>query len=247
MYYKIKFNYFENSTFNQIDTVKKKKLMSIYSYMIKYSVDNKITISASKFHKMYEKYHKGVCLSYFKELLLELERLGLIIIDKTKKIRTFFIPRVANEVANENVDENIDIPMLEDDLQTCNIENFNNNYTNTLNTQLETQNFGEKVAPVELVNVAKKLLKELRIRSKWVKDEVNKKLSNCTNVNRRGMNNYVLKVIIDKKTKQESRREYFIRKVKVGVSTQGSFNNYDQRQYSHEDFISMEYKLLGWI
>lgn len=230
--YKIKFNYYENTTFNQIETARKIKIMSVYSYLVKYSVDNRLTKSAAKLHFMYEKHHPGVCLSYFKELLLELEKLGLIFIEKSKKIRTFFIPRVATRVASEKPTKPIDMTQLEDDSKICNTESFTSNYTNTLNTQLETQSFDEKVAPIELVNVAKKLIKDLRIRSQWVKDEVKKKLSACTNVNRKGMNNYVLKVIIEKKTKQEARRDEFKRKVKIGMPSQGSFNQYEQRQYT---------------
>lgn len=246
MGYKIKFNDYELAKFNTIETVKKPKIMSLYSYMVKYSVDNKLTISAPKLHKMYSHHHYKISLSYFKQLISELQDLDLIIIDKTNKINSYFILRepkkTPEKVTDEKMSEIIDIPNLAVIDDECNKESSsNNNYTNTLKTD-----FGETVAPIELVAYAKKLMNELRIKSNFVKENVLKKLSSCTGVNRAGMINYILKVITEKKSIQEARRAAYKKKIKIYISSQGTFNNYEQRKYSHQDFIDMEYKLLGW-
>lgn len=245
--YKIEFNFYEKSTFNKIDTVKKKKLMSVYSYLIKYSVDNKLTISAAKLHSMYKNHHPGVSLSYFKELLIELEKMGLITINKSKKIRTFFIPRMAGKMASEKIIAPIDMPNLEDDSHSCNIESSSNTNTLTSSTQ---NSFGEIVAPVELICVAKSILKEMRIRNHIIIKNVLKKLKGRENINRTGMFKYITKVIIEKKAEfeiwvRESLRFNRVKKAKRDAQS-GSFNNYHQRNYSHQEFVDMELKLLGW-
>lgn len=247
--YKIKFNSYELSTFNTVETVKKTKLMSVYSYLIKNSIENNLTISAEKLHAKYKRYHKGVSLAYFKKLIKNLEELSLIAIDKSKKIRSYFIsraqittPKVAEKVAEEKEVEPIDIPSLEGNSEKRNTKSLNNSYTNTLYTQQRSQDFGDFVAPVELVLAAKKIMKELRIRSAFVKEKVNQKLSSCYNINRKGMDNYVLKVIIEKKILQEARREAFRRSIHTGVAIK--FNK-EKPQYTHEQMIDIENKLLG--
>lgn len=249
--YKIKFNSYELSTFNIIETVKKNKLMSVYSYLIKHSIENKLTISAEKLHAKYKRYHKGVSLAYFKKLIKNLEDLRLITIDKSKKIRSYFIPRaqittqkVAEKVAEEKEVKSFDIPELEDSNEKRNLKSLNNSYTSTLYTQQRSQAFeNDFVAPVELVLVAKKIMKELRIRSAFVKERVNQKLSSCYNINRKGMDNYVLKVITEKKIIQESRREAFRRSIHIGVAIK---LNKEKPSYTHEQMIAIENKLLGW-
>lgn len=251
--YKIKFNKYEQSIFNQIESIRKIKLMSVYSYLIKYSVDCKLTISAAKLHKMYKRYHKGVSLSYFKQLLLELEEIRLILIEKSDKIRTFFVPRkpfvaqkVAEKIANEEIVESIDIAKSEEHSQELNTKSCSN--TNTLTSS--TPNFGETVEAKELTVVAESILKDMRIRNKVIIKNVLRKLESRNNVNRSGMFKYITKVILEKKAEfeiwvREPLKFNRLKKAKRDAQ-EGSFNNYGQRSYSHQEFIDMEYKLLGW-
>lgn len=237
--YIIEFNDFEKNIFNTIETVKKTKLMSVYCSMVLYSTDNTLSISMSKLLKRYKNANfkrwkeRKISLAYLKQLINDLEKLGLIKIDKTNKINSYFIPRVAEKVAekvaDEKLSESIDIPNVANDEEVSNIGVGSNIYNNTPNTQLNKK-YGEIVPGMELVYFAKMFMKELRIRSKRVKDEVIKKLANCMNVNRAGMEKYVLKVIIEKKAKQELRRQQFSKGKNIAIS---KFLDRNRKEYSH--------------
>ena len=107
--YKIKFNKYQKSVFKTVEFNgdKKRKIMSVYSYLIKYS-DEKgtVTKSLTKLHKMYLRYHKKISLAYFKQIssiLIDLELL--------KKIDNSLIvvsEKIAKKIADTEVTETVE-------------------------------------------------------------------------------------------------------------------------------------------
>ena len=268
--YKIKFNEYQHNTLKTLEFAKPKvrKLMSIYSYLIKYSENGKVTKSQNRLHEMYVRYHEKVSNRYFYEIVNELEYLNLvkkvdneifIIEEPTTKVDTKAEDQSNNddenvdggqsleqrveqsEVQNDDVAETVENTNVEEETETPNNNTNSNIYTNTLNTQHNN----EIVAPVELVYIAKNLLKDLKVRSVVVIDKVIEKLRNCFNVNRAGAEKYILRVIEEKRVHQEVARANFRNRVALQTSIATTndgygFNNFAGRQYTKEQYKAFE-------
>lgn len=264
MNYKITFTEYQKNIFgvNDFNGDKKRKTMSVLSYLIKYSEDAKVTKSINTLYKMYIKYHSKMSNKHFYNIVSTLEEMKLIRKDN-KNIFVIFDDnsnmnnsinenqvqeKVQKKLQTENTAETVENTQVESNLNLCNNKVLNNNYTYTLNT-----NHDDFVAPVELVYIATNMLKELDIKSKIVKDAVLNKLRRCINIHRNGVNAYIMAVIKEKKTIQEARRINFRNTIKSKANVVASqynngegFNNFVGRNYTDEDYKSIEDALLSW-
>ena len=163
--YKIKFNDYQKNVFKTVDFNgdKKRKIMSVYSYLIKYSDKNgTVTKSLTKLHKMYLRYHKKISLAYFKQISTILIDLELL-----KKIDNSLIvvsEKIAKKIADTEVTETIENTNLESNSNLPNNE-LDNIYTNTLN--IKENNFVDEIVPLAKVsNKIVDLCKILNIKKK---------------------------------------------------------------------------------
>lgn len=130
--YKIKFNQYQKNIFKEVEFNgdKKRKIMSVYSYLIKYSDKNgTVTKSLTKLHKMYLRYHKKISLAYFKQIstiLIDLELLKKI--DNSLSIVS---EKIAKKIADTEVTETVENTNLESNSNLPNNELEYNLYTNT--------------------------------------------------------------------------------------------------------------------
>lgn len=256
--HKIQFTSEELTILNDMEVIqnKRNKLMSVYSYLIKYSQDSKLIKPVATLYTIYVRSHIKISLAYFKRLILELSEVGLVVIDKTSRKYKYFIPRkVAEKVAENKVATTTENTSVESNLEKRKYKTINNTYTYTYNTDPK-----ESVCTIDnLVNIANGLFKEYGIKSFSVKEMVLAKIRNCNNINIAGAIAYISKVIAEKKGIQESKRAMFLKnKVKnkpsfdkntyKSTSKELKFNNFTAREmYSDAKAMQdLEAKLLGW-
>ena len=126
--YKIKFNEYQKNVFKKVEFNgdKKRKLMSVYSYLIKYSDENnEVLKSLNKLHSMYNRYHIKVSNKYFYDLVDLLHDLELII-KQGKSIKI-----VQEKVQKEKHTESSENTSVEVIVEKLNTEGEDNLYTNT--------------------------------------------------------------------------------------------------------------------
>ena len=169
--YKIKFNKYQKSVFKTVEFNgdKKRKIMSVYSYLIKYSDKNgTVTKSLTKLHKMYLRYHKKISLAYFKQISTILINLELL-----KKIDNSLIvvsEKIAKKIADTEVTETVENTSLDSDLNLPNKE-LEYIYTNTLNVR--ENNFNDEIVPLAMVyKKIMELCKVVTIKNKAVKEMI---------------------------------------------------------------------------
>lgn len=254
--YKIKFTENEINIFNsKIDSDKtRSKIMSIYSYMIKNSNENKLTISFSKFHKKYSRYHFNICLTYFKKLINRLEELQLISINKDNKCNTYFINRVTEKViekvTDRNITESVETTTLECDSISPKTKIINKDIDKDISTKSENTDYNyfinsEKKC-TSLVDVrakAKELLKKYRVRNNSIQNYVLITITKFyRNVTLRFLESYIIKLISKARTKYYADWNNAQAK-KIAVNKTLKCANFTQRNY---DYDSLERQLLGW-
>lgn len=146
-YYKTKFNDYQMSIFNTLDLngYKRFNLMSVYSYLIKHSIDKLVSKSLSKLYAMYIRYHKkvdsmdeSISKSYFCGLINELVDIKLLTKDNRK---VFILDSPVDKKVDEKVDKNNSAPSVEEsgvtedsvatEIQSSNQYYNNNNIYNT--------------------------------------------------------------------------------------------------------------------
>lgn len=141
--YKIKFNDYQMNIFNtlELNGNKRHNLMSVYSYLIKHSVDKLVSKSLSKLYLMYIRYHKkidstveSISKAYFCKLVNQLVDLELLAKDNRKVfiLESAVDKKVDEKVDKEKVDETVGNSILADiyanaEIQTSNstIDNYN--------------------------------------------------------------------------------------------------------------------------
>ena len=145
-HYKTKFNDYQMAIFNTLDLngYKRFNLMSVYSYLIKHSIDKLVSKSLSKLYAMYIKYHKkidsmdeSISKSYFCSLITELVELKLLTKDNRK---VFILDSPVDKKVDKKVDKNNSAPSVEEsevtgdsvatEIQSSN-QYYNNNIYNT--------------------------------------------------------------------------------------------------------------------
>ena len=118
--YKTEFNDYQMAIFNTLDLngYKRFNLMSVYSYLIKHSIDKLVSKSLSKLYAMYIRYHKkvdsmdeSISKSYFCGLINELVDLKLLAKDNRK---VFILDSPVDKKVDEKVDKNNSAPSVEE-------------------------------------------------------------------------------------------------------------------------------------
>jgi hypothetical protein len=233
--YKIKLTNKQIQTIYKITDNKDKqsKLMSILSYIIKYTENNKLTKSLNKLYNMYIRLeYRKITRSYFYTLVDLLKDFKLVVdkIEDTLQDKT----NVAESVENTDVDN---------DLEKHNDLIINNTYTYTLNTSSNVK--------VSALDLCEEVFKDLKIKSNIIKQMVISKLQN-TVLDGVGAINYIIRVITEKTEQYNAMRVNYAKavantkysKTKNTYSGTGrTFNNFEGREY---DYDSLEKKLLGW-
>lgn len=147
--YKTEFNDYQMAIFNTLDLngYKRFNLMSVYSYLIKHSIDKLVSKSLSKLYAMYIRYHKkvdsmdeSISKSYFCGLINELVDLKLLSKDNRK---VFILDSPVDKKVDEKVDKNNYAPSVEEsevteDSVATEIQSSKNIYNNNIyNTSSE--------------------------------------------------------------------------------------------------------------
>ena len=235
-YYKTKFNDYQMSIFNTLDLngYKRFNLMSVYSYLIKHSIDKLVSKSLSKLYAMYIRYHKkvdsmdeSISKSYFCGLINELVDIKLLAKDNRK---VFILDSPVDKKSGVTVDS------VATEIQSSNNKYYNNNIYNTssedvadihnnFNLAFESDDskvfvpYRSKVLATkeQLKEIAEDLYKTLKIRSNHIKTEVlNVICAYDERIYLQSARSYLKAVILDKKARREIEREDFVKKVAIG-------------------------------
>ena len=259
----------------EIFTKTKLNMMSVLSYLIKHGAtsNNGLRKSIKDIWNMYRRYHTDIkTISNFKKIIYKLEQVKLIFIEKIGKINVYHarkfleVPnKVTEEVTNKNTIESIEITSLDNDLENTQILNNKNNYITIINNTSDDvtednyknslaykkaceANNADTLAPVELMKIAYKILKEKRRRSEKLISMIRKALQDKLTIARINADKYVETVVLDCIAKYEFNREmYAYAIVKNKNNYRLAYNrvdsNFTQRKY---DYDKLEKQLLGW-
>ncbi|SCI99018.1 Uncharacterised protein [uncultured Clostridium sp.] len=199
--YKIKFNEYQQNVFNKVEFNgdKKRKLMSVYSYLIKYSDENnEVLKSLNKLHSMYNRYHIKISNKYFYDLVGILNDLKLILKqDKSIKI-------IQEKVQKEKHNETTEKTNVEGGFKKLNSEGEYNLYTNTNIVEM-LKGFYKGIS--SKVNATKKDLKDIakclfvlnKVDNALVQHAVFSKIQNSKrNINLKGAVSYVEAIVMEK-------------------------------------------------
>ena len=257
--YKFQFNDYQLrcfSLFTGTDEVKI-KLQSVLAYIIKYP-----ELNTNDLYKKYQ-YKTNKADRYtrrcFNNYLSKLEELNLISRVKSG-LRTFInlidvpkdVPVDVPELKLVQPTENTSVEPVEE-LHNSKDENNNNNINNiVVNTSVSEEEIKESI---------KSTMTELNLKSKYIFNFVYNNMMNVV-VNRKGMFALILKNIEIAKTYLETKRTLFMNNViakknKVvntinanskTYTNKGSqaFCNFTGRDYTSEQYASIEEQLLGW-
>lgn len=274
-----KFNFLQESY--KVFESTKLKMMSVYQYMIKHSADSidGLIKSFSDFWKMYKRHHKGIkSKSSFISIIYKLEAEGFIFIEKLGKVNIYHARKkflnqdlkeeLKENLKHENNPKGIDTTKVDDDDQDTQILNNKNNYINIINNTSNDvsqddyknslaykkackANNADTLAPVELMKIAYKILKEKRRRSEKLISMIRKALQDKLTIARINADKYVETVVADKIAKYEFNREMYALTITKNKNNyrlahnkaNSTFANFTQRQY---DYDKLEAQLLGW-
>lgn len=216
---------------DNIKTVKRsKKIFSIWQYLIQHRA-KKSTLG--ELYRMYKKNHMKTARTCFYDIVKFIDAFIPFSDKKADKKADNLNP--AQPVENTNVEASKEISKP---------RAFINTNTNTLYTD-------ETVAPVMLVLEARKMLKELKIKSKKVEEIVISKLRTRTNINKAGMASYITSVIASAKAKQEQLRLNYTRTLSTSKKELSvienmnnakklKFNNFEGRNYTNTELSDLE-------
>lgn len=274
-----KFNFLQESY--KVFESTKLKMMSVYQYMIKHSADSidGLIKSFSDFWKMYKRHHKEIkSKSSFISIIYKLEAEGFIFIEKLGKVNIYHARKkflnqdlkeeLKENLKHENNPKSIDTTKVDDDDQDTQILNNKNNYINIINNTSNDvsqddyknslaykkaceANNADTLAPVELMKIAYKILKEKRRRSEKLISMIRKALQDKLTIARINADKYVETVVADKIAKYEFNREMYALTITKNKNNyrlahnkaNSTFANFTQRQY---DYDKLEAQLLGW-
>ncbi len=205
-HYKIKFTDYQYNIFQNIDVNGNKRfyLMSIMSYLIKYSNEEfLVTKSLSRLFKMYQRYHKkvdstvdSISRAYFFQLVNELTDLKLLVKDGRKIF--IFDNKIYKKMDNHNSNSTIENTELKEHKLKPKYEDFNSN----TNTSIYN-NSNEIVAPVEVIASVVNVAKELGITRKKTIEKIQSLISKqimtySIQIQRFGMAAYLRKAVLEK-------------------------------------------------
>ena len=274
-----KFNFLQESY--KVFESTKLKMMSVYQYMIKHSADSVdgLIKSFSDFWKMYKRHHKEIkSKSSFISIIYKLEAEGFIFIEKLGKVNIYHARKkflnqdlkeeLKEDLKHENDLKSIDTTKVDGDDQDTQILNNKNNYITIINNTSDDvtednyknslaykkaceANNADTLAPVELMKIAYKILKEKRRRSEKLISMIRKALQDKLTIARINADKYVETVVADKIAKYEFNREMYARTISKNKNNyrlahnkaNSTFANFTQRKY---DYDKLEKRLLGW-
>ena len=274
-----KFNFLQESY--KVFESTKLKMMSVYQYMIKHSADSidGLIKSFSDFWKMYKRHHKEIkSKSSFISIIYKLEAEGFIFIEKLGKVNIYHARKkflnqdlkeeLKEDLKHENDLKSIDTTKVDGDDQNTQILNNKNNYITIINNTSNDisqddyknslaykkaceANNADTLAPVELMKIAYKILKEKRRRSEKLISMIRKALQDKLTIVRINADKYVETVVADKIAKYEFNREMYARTITKNKNNyrlaynkaNSTFANFTQRKY---DYDKLEAQLLGW-
>ena len=274
-----KFNFLQESY--KVFESTKLKMMSVYQYMIKHSADSidGLIKSFSDFWKMYKRHHKEIkSKSSFISIIYKLEAEGFIFIEKLGKVNIYHARKkflnqdlkeeLKENLKHENNPKSIDTTKVDDDDQDTQILNNKNNYITIINNTSDDvtednyknslaykkaceANNADTLAPVELMKIAYKILKEKRRRSEKLISMIRKALQDKLTIARINADKYVETVVADKIAKYEFNREMYALTITKNKNNyrlahnkaNSTFANFTQRKY---DYDKLEAQLLGW-
>lgn len=246
--YKIKLTEIQINNIYRITDNKDKqsKIMSILSYLMKYTdaASMKLLKSLNRLFNMYSvndwKYHAKIARSYFYEIA------NLIL-----ENNYFFTPEEDKEV--ETLADKINsVKPIETTSVKADFEKTNNIITkNNINTYTPYTN--KSVNAIDLVD---DVFNDLKLKSKIVKNLVISKIRNVV-LDAAGAINYIVKVITEKTEQYNNMKVNYALKVAETKYSKNKnryvtlddkletkkINNVDKLQY---DYDSLEKKLLGW-
>lgn len=222
--YNIVFNDYELNKLNNITEYmcKRKKIMSVYQYLIKYSDNGHVVKSIPKLHFTFSRYTKGISLTYFKQIIKLLKEVGLLVVEKIGRTNSINILRtpgkaVPNKVPNKNTPQAIENKGFDEYFEKHKYNNNNNNINNTLSYMNE---FATKK---ELEDIANELFKQFKVRSRHVKVDVMDKIYYYQDrINRLGARQYIARIIGEKKAKRNRERYAYYKHFILG---QADYNN----------------------
>lgn len=202
--YKIKLSKQQITTIYDITDNKDKqnKLMSILSYLIKYTKENKLTKSLNRLYTMYIRLeYRKITRSYFYKLVNLLKEYNLFtaIEDKIKD-KTEDKENVAETFENTNVE--------------CASEKHNN-LTPNPNIYINIPNTSDDV-----IEIAKEILKDMDIKSKYIRSLVINSLATAK-IDSKGMISYIYAVILEKIKVYYKARDKYKQKV---IETRNSYD-----------------------
>lgn len=212
--YKIKFTEYQKDVFKMIDFNgdKKRKLMSVYSYLIKYSNENGVvTKSLNKLYNMYIRHHKNFSRAYFYNLVGILSESKLVV--KNKNI-VVVDKNIDNKIDKEKDNEAVETTQLEEyiDLHNREVLKNKNLYTNTNIEQITNDNIIEMLknhykgisgkinaSKNDLIDIAKCLCVVNRVDNALVQYTILHKIHNSKQkINIRGAVAYVMSIVMEK-------------------------------------------------
>ena len=274
-----KFNFLQESY--KVFESTKLKMMSVYQYMIKHSADSVdgLIKSFSDFWKMYKRHHKEIkSKSSFISIIYKLEAEGFIFIEKLGKVNIYHARKkflnqdlkeeLKEDLKHENDLKSIDTTKVDGDDQNTQILNNKNNYITIINNTSDDVtednyknslaykkacevNNADTLAPVELMKIAYKILKEKRRKSEKLISMIRKALQDKLTIARINAESYVETVVADKIAKYEFNREMYALAITKNKNNyrlaynkaNSTFANFTQREYDND---KLEMQLLGW-
>ncbi|WP_058993673.1 hypothetical protein [Sarcina ventriculi] len=227
-----------------------------------------------------KKTRKDIVGSYanFRKLMYKLIEHGFLFVERLGKVNIYYARKnflndsVANGVTDGVTDGNpiqsIDTTSVEVLENAQQILNNKNNYINIINntsndvSQNDYKNSlaykkacevnnADTLAPVELMKIAYKILKEKRRKSEKLISMIRKALQDKLTIARVNADKYVETVVADKIAKYEFNREMYARTITKNKNNyrlahnkaNSTFANFTQRKY---DYDKLEAQLLGW-
>ena len=246
-HYKIQFNKNEIQILNMIETDNiRKSMMSVYSYFIKLSDNSLVKISHRNFLKKYNHYHQKISLGTLNNRIKKLKELKLISSNENNSVYT--LNRFLNENLNTEKDTlDVGITDLDEGQDFSKYESLKNNKNNNIinNTSLcEIKNTSVFENEEEAIIIAKEVLKELKVKSQWIKtNTVNIVKQKFNSINLLGARAYISKIVLNLQQKSKINFAMLLKNAKKTKGKKLKFANYDQRNI---DYDAIEDELLEW-
>lgn len=186
--------------------------MAIYQKLIKY-MDNSTRQVTRKSCEIYQlikmdwennQHRKCFSYDYFKKIIKDLERLGLVLLSKIGRYQKVFIPKITSKITCEKPVEKSINTDLKGNTNELNYFNLNKNYnTNTLLQKIKSLYKGIRgikyASKKELRDIAKSLMVKYRITDPTLQAVILNKINNSKQkINIQGAVDYIETIVVEK-------------------------------------------------